>query len=150
MGRNTERLRSFSESSWLSLIPATDGTIAGEGDGRCVREVEVEIARYRKHGVPDGLGLKPPFRHLPAEPVLRVGVGILRMVLGRKLVGARGDEVGDELFDRPPVLHELDGEVVEQLGVRWCFAGGAEVIDGADEPSSEEVVPNAVHEGRGR
>ena len=47
-------------------------------------------------------------------------------------------------------LHELDGEPVEQFGMRWAFALRAEILAGGDQPGAEIRLPNAVDESAGR
>ena len=51
----------------------------------------------------------------------------------------------NQAFDVPAVVHEIDGEPVEQLGVAWVFALGAEVGGGGDEAGAEEHLPDAIH-----
>ena len=51
-----------------------------------------------------------------------------------------------------PLLHELDGEPVEQLRVRRRLAVAAEVEDGRDQRRAEVPQPDVVdgHAGRQR
>ena len=51
----------------------------------------------------------------------------------------------DQAFDVPVVVHEVDGEPVEQFGVAGVFALGAEVGGGGDEAGAEEDLPEAIH-----
>ena len=60
------------------------------------------------------------------------------------MIGAREDDGADQVFDAPVVLGEVGGEVVEEFGVGGFFAEGAEVIDGGNDASAEEVVPDSV------
>ena len=51
----------------------------------------------------------------------------------------------DEAFRVPAVVHEVDGEPVEQLGVGWVFALCAEVGGRSHEAGAEEHLPDAIH-----
>jgi hypothetical protein len=53
--------------------------------------------------------------------------------------------VADQSLHRPTLLHELPGQVVEELLVRAALAPRAEVVRSADQPLSEQVLPDTVH-----
>ena len=67
-------------------------------------------------------------------------------------VGRRVDDQPVQVLDCfQPVLDELDGQPVEQLGVRRRLALRAEVLAGRDEAGAEVGLPDAVDErARGR
>ena len=61
------------------------------------------------------------------------------------------DHFADEAFDGPAVFLEVHGEVVEKLGMGRALTGLAEVVDRANDSTSEEVVPDPVdHDSRGQ
>ena len=47
------------------------------------------------------------------------------------------------LIDQPS-LHELVGEIIEQLRMRRRFAEDAEVIDRGDDAAAEQMMPDAI------
>ena len=60
-------------------------------------------------------------------------------------VGGGRDDLFDEALHVPAVLHEIDGEPVEQFGVARLLALRAEVGGGGDEAGAEEDLPEAIH-----
>ena len=55
----------------------------------------------------------------------------------------------DEAFHVPAVVHEIDGEPVEQLGMRRALALEAEIIRCAHQPGTEEHLPHLIHKHAG-
>ena len=53
------------------------------------------------------------------------------------------------MFEAPVVFHQLDGEPVEQFGVRRRGALAAEVEDGRHERRPEVAHPDVVHHDTG-
>ena len=49
----------------------------------------------------------------------------------------------------PVVLHEFDGEPVEEFGVGWTRALEAEIFGSFEETDAEVGLPDAVDEGAG-
>ncbi len=60
-------------------------------------------------------------------------------------VGGGRDDFFDRAFDVPTVIHEVDGEPVEQIGMAGELALGAEVGGRGDEAGTEEALPEAIH-----
>jgi hypothetical protein len=56
----------------------------------------------------------------------------------------------DEALHIPAALHEIDGEPVEQLGMRGALALQAEIIRRAHQTGTEEHLPHMIHEHAGR
>src|SRR5207244_2807823 len=50
----------------------------------------------------------------------------------------------DQILDRPAVLDETQGQLVEQFGVRGPIPLGTEVVDAAHQSLAQEVLPDAV------
>ena len=48
-------------------------------------------------------------------------------------------------FHVPAALHEIDRQPVEQFGMAWVLALGAEVSGRCDEAGAEEHFPESVH-----
>lgn len=48
------------------------------------------------------------------------------------------------MFERPVVLFDVVGEVVEEQGVGWFFAESTEVVGGGDDALAEDVMPESV------
>ena len=49
------------------------------------------------------------------------------------------------LFDAPTLLHECQGQPVEQLGVSRTLSHLTEVVQTADDATAEVPVPYAIH-----
>ena len=72
--------------------------------------------------VADHLGVHAEARAARQQPVLRVLLQLLGRRDGRLAVGGRRDQQLEELLHVPAGLAELDGQPVEQLGVRRQLA----------------------------
>jgi len=118
--------------------------------GRAVRALQIEAAGHRQDAVANRFGIEPPAVHAPDERVVGID-GIVRLaVIARKLIGPAEHDAANQTLDRPAVIHELHGQVIEQRLVRWHFAQRAEIIDGRHDAAPEEVVPDAVGQDAGR
>jgi hypothetical protein len=53
------------------------------------------------------------------------------------VVGVREHDLAMQVLEAPAVLHEVDGQPVEQLGVGRPLASGAEIVGRADETLAE-------------
>ena len=80
-------------------------------------------------------------RHQPIFRIDRNGFCIRRR---GELIDARQNDLPGESFDRPVVLDELAGEMIEQFRVGRRFTGGAEIVGGADDAGTGEPMPHAV------
>ena len=49
------------------------------------------------------------------------------------------------MLDVPSAVAELDGQPVEQFGMRWPLAHDAKIFSCFDESGSEYLVPHPVH-----
>ena len=112
--------------------------------------VQLQLPRNAEHGIPDGLGFEPPYRHvlLPAIPRIL----LLRLFRSRAAhaVRLRVDQHPDGLFHRPAIRDEALRQPVEQLGVRGQLTQLPEIIDCAHEPRAEKIPPDPVdHHTRG-
>ena len=65
-------------------------------------------------------------------------------------VDARQQNLAVQRFHAPAARDELLGEIVEQLGVRRCCAGVAEVADRWHDAAAEVLRPDAVRRTRAR
>src|SRR5579885_3791518 len=54
-------------------------------------------------------------------------------------VGGRGNDQALDVFHVPVVVHEFDGQPVQQLGVGRLVALGAEVFGGEDDTAAEQL-----------
>ncbi len=82
--------------------------------------------------------------HLPEETVLRVDGLSFGIVYRGKTIGSREDNSANERLDRPAVLHEPEGELVEQLRMRRHLTGRAKVVRRSHETRAKEPVPDPV------
>ena len=58
----------------------------------------------------------------------------------------RQQDLTVELLDGPAVLHELDGQVVQQFRMAGAIPGGSEVTQAPNEARPEVVMPDAIHD----
>ena len=79
---------------------------------------EVEFAGDREHRVIDRFGLELTAVHAPEEGVARVDLLVGRVPEGGLTIGRARDDQSVELLERLTAVAEIDGEPVEQLGVR--------------------------------
>ena len=120
-----------------------------EGEGRAARFGR-EFAADFEQGVADGFGFEALAVHAPEETVLRVEAQSLGVVGAAEPVGTAEDESAEETLLRPPVGHEARRQVVEQFGVGGAFAAFAEIVDAADEPFAEELLPKSIRRDASR
>src|SRR5262249_41646773 len=107
---------------------------------------EVERAGYGEERIAQGLDIKPAPRGAPEQAVLGVdGRGALRG-RGRLLIGGREEDLAVQSLQRPVLLHQECGQVVEQLRVARAVPERAEIRGSADDPLAEVVLPDAVRD----
>ena len=94
--------------------------------------------------VADHLRVHPEPRPAREQPVLRVLLDLLRRGRRRLPVGGRGDQELEEPLHVPARLAELDGQPVEQLGMRGKLAADPEVSRRADQAGPEDFLPEPV------
>ena len=127
----------------VQVRPVTGGLIglgAGAADGLDEQPTDSQCV------VAHHLGLEPP-ASLPGEPkVVRILIGHRLGGHGALAVGAAADHELDHVFNVPALFHELNGKPVEQRGMRWWRALGAEVIQRRSQPAPVEHRPQAVDE----
>ena len=80
------------------------------------------------------------------EAILRVGRHRFSGRRGRLPPCGRCDQHPHELLQRPALLHEADGEEVEQFGMGGTVAQVAEIVRRANEALAEKMEPHAVDE----
>ena len=101
--------------------------------------------------VADHLGVHAEPRPAREQPVLRVLLELLRRA--PRPTGGRSAEVDQQLEEPlhvPARLAELDGQPVEQLGMRGKLAADAEVAGRADQAGAEDLLPEPVDRDAGR
>ena len=81
---------------------------------------------------------------VPQQTVLRISLRRLR-ILGRLLIGRRGQHQPVHLLDAPATLDEGVGQPIEQFGVRGALAVDAKVGSGGDDAAPKVLLPNAIH-----
>ncbi len=94
--------------------------------------------------VADHLGFEAEARSAREQPVVGIALGERRRHRGRLSIGRRGDDRPQQRLLAPAAIHQLDGEPVEELGVRGRLALRPEVLAGLDQAASEELLPQAV------
>src|SRR5947209_2936480 len=95
---------------------------------------------------------------MPVPKVLRIDDATAMIRVGRvrahPVRGTRDDPTVERL-ERPGYrssvarLHQLDGEPVEQVGMRWWGAVAAEVMRGGHQGSAEMPAPDVVDRDAG-
>ena len=127
----------------IQVRPVSGGLIRlGTGAADSLHEQSTNGERVVAHH----LGLEPPTA-LPGKPKV---VGILvRHSLGRHgalAVGAAADHEFHHVFYVPTVFHELNGQPIEQCGVRGRGALRTKIIQRRGQPAPVEHRPQAVDE----
>src|SRR2546423_15266759 len=54
-----------------------------------------------------------------------------------------------QFFDRPAVVHEMNGQIVEKLRMRWRFAASAKVAGCRNQSVAKMPQPDAVDDDAG-
>ena len=72
------------------------------------------------------------------------------MAYGAELVGVAEHNTADQAFQGPAVLHELDGQIVQQLGVRRQVTLGSKLLTGRDQPAAKQFLPVTIDQDAGR
>src|SRR5437762_1953895 len=80
--------------------------------------LQIERTGNEPHCVPDDFRFNAPRLKPREQPVF----GIVRLRIGRHLVSAGQDDATMQVLEAPAVLNEINGEPVEQLGVRGPVA----------------------------
>ena len=96
------------------------------------------------------LGVHPEARATGEQTVLRIALDVFGGRLDRLPIRRRHDEHLVQPLDLPPVFDEIDGEPVEQLGVRRPAAHQAQVATGFDEAGAKHFLPHPVDGDAGR
>jgi hypothetical protein len=117
---------------------------------RRAAEIELEETAHGQLDVADDLALDAEARTAGEEAVARITGEQFRRDAAVLTVGARGEDEPVEMPQAPAVLHEIDGEPVEQFGMARSLALGAELLGSGDESGAEVGLPDAVDEGTRR
>src|SRR6266566_4911661 len=107
---------------------------------------EVEIAAGEEQRVAHGFEIEAGAIHSGKQAVFGVFGDSTWIVVAGLLISCREHDLAVEFFDGPAIVHEVDSEIVEKLGMRGSFAAGAEVGWGGDEAVAEMVLPDAIDE----
>ena len=91
-----------------------------------------------------GFDLEASLVHPPEEAVVRIRRVARVVARGAEPVCATENDRADQLLERPISVHQLHGEEVEQLGMRWPLSGLPEVVDRPHESTSEQMVPHSI------
>jgi hypothetical protein len=91
------------------------------------------VAHYPDYVMHGGLTLS-------VDEVGAIGVGMNR----RLLIGFAEYDFALKRLNVPAGLDKTNGQVVEQLGVRWRRAELAEVIRAADQSGPEVILPKSI------
>src|SRR5690349_1264920 len=111
---------------------------------RLAAEPRIESARNRQHTVADDLAFEALAVHTPVKLVVGIGLGLYWIVRRRLPVGVREHDHAVDRFDTPVVLHEFDGQPVEQLLVRRSLPQDAEIIRSSYNSRGHAELPDAI------
>ena len=105
----------------------------------------MQFAAESQQRVSQWFKLEPPRVCSPIELVARVSFVGGRFRLAAESIRPTQHDRADQAFDRPAVPHETHCKVIQQFGVRGLRSGQAEVVDGLDQSTAEESLPNPIH-----
>ena len=76
---------------------------------------------------------------------MSASIGVEGRVVARRLaIDGAADDQPMQCLERLAVVAQLDGQPVEQLGMRRQGAVAAEVVGRVDDPAAEVIVPDAI------
>ena len=82
--------------------------------------------------------------HAPEQPVLMIGRGGFRIGPAAQSIGPAKYQGSDEPSLRPSPGNEPSRQVIEQLGMGRPRSGQPKIIDRADDPLAEQLLPDAI------
>ena len=106
--------------------------------------LRIQQAGGGEHRVAGHFGVDAKPRAAGQQPILRIA---LQQLVGKSRVlaiGRRGDDRSQQVLQAPIVLHEVDGQPIEQLGVRRRRGANAEVLGRFHDPDAEHRLPDAI------
>ena len=109
-------------------------------------EAMVEPIRDRQHGVAHDFALDASEILTMPEHIVWIAVLVRLVAATVHRVGAGQHEAADQLLLRPATADHGLRQVIEQILVLRRVTQVTEIVDGACEPATEQVVPHAVHQ----
>src|SRR5271163_3374405 len=126
----------------MALLPDIRGLVglyAGPAD-----LIDQKTTRLKRN-IAQGLSVHAEAWSVGKQEVLRIFGKLLRRCSCALPVGSRYDHQLVHVLDVPSTFAELDGQPVEQLGMRWTLAHDAEVFGRFDEAGTKDFVPHPVY-----
>ena len=66
-------------------------------------------------------------------------------------IDVRQDNASHQPLDGPAILHEFQGEMIKQLGVRRCVSRFAKIVNRSHQAFAEQPIPNPIdHQSGGQ
>ena len=106
--------------------------------------LEVEVSGDEEDGVAELLGVEALQGEVRVIAVQRILDVLLGRLLAALLIDRREHDHALQLLERHTVLLELRRQILEQCGIGWWIADGAEVVGGVDDAGAEVPLPDAV------
>ena len=120
----------------------------GEIDGAAADRVGLQSAGRMEKSVTCGFEVESLSVPSPEEGVGFIDAGVVRRVVGAEAEGLGGEKEAVKFLDRPVVIHEPDGEGVEE----WLEVGGGLLrseVTKVGKGGAEVPVPDAVDDDPG-
>ena len=121
----------------------------GKGFGRQLNRVTsgrlIEFSRHGQQRVAGRFKIKAAAVHFPEQLIARIQTGTARIIITDLLVSARKHEPAVQFLQRPTLVHETRGKVIEQLRMRRRLGAQSKIARRGDQPHAEMFQPNTVH-----
>ena len=137
----------------LALDKAIDRAPGAERLGRNVLRAparrQIDSSGNAQQRVAQPFKVEPAPVHFPKQLIARVRLGQGRLVFAALLIGAGKHHQPMQPLERPPVLHQARGEIIQQLRMAWRVGAYSEVAGRAHEGSDKVVHPDAIGDDAG-
>src|SRR5437762_2207269 len=141
-----DRARAATMARWRWRKSNASFDSSGVGGREYASLYATAICASRLSPLPSSTRAASPSAHSSAGALFSIVNAWIGLVDDRRLlIHVRVHDQAMHRFDAPALTDELDGQPVEELGMRRPCAGGAEVARRRDEAAAEMIVPDPVH-----
>ncbi len=113
---------------------------------RTTPEGMVEIARDEQERISHRFEVESPTVHFRQQPVVRIQLLMAKVVIALLLVDAREHQHPVQFLERPAVLHQPPGEVVQQFRMARWIGAQTKIVGSRHQAGAKMMEPDAVND----